>query len=114
MFSRVEALQKAKGSDGACTSVHNRFWRRFKEETHDEGAALTSVCWVVQRPSSGSSAAREVSGARAQSRESRRRDRLMDTRTHFCSNARGKDQLNMQGIPNVASAQQLESDWAVV
>lgn len=54
-----------------------------------EKRRLTSVCWV-QRPSSGTSAVRKVRGARAQSRESSRSDKLLDTRTHFCSNAKAQ------------------------
>lgn len=44
--------------------------------------ALTRVC-CVQLPSSGIAAVRKVRGARAQSTESKRRDKLLDTLTNF-------------------------------
>lgn len=73
----------------ACTSVYNRTFRHMEEKTHWVNVVLTSVC-CVQHPSSGISAVRKVRGARAQSTESRRRDKLLDTLTHFYNNA--KDQ----------------------
>lgn len=48
--------------------------------------ALTSVC-CEQLPSSGTSAVRKVRGARAQSTESKRRDKLLDTLTNFYRDA---------------------------
>lgn len=55
--------------------------------------ALTSVC-CVQLPSSGITAVRKVRGAKAQSTESKRRDKLFDTLTNFYRNA--KDQRRQE------------------